>query len=176
MIRASLSPRQSRQRGAALFIGLIFLLLITMIGVIAIQTSTLEERMAGNARDINVATQAAEMALRAGETQINARTEQTPTTGYYNVEATAAPDAADYSQWTSANAKSLTTITFTSMKVNSTPLFWIEKQPNTALANKSMETVQTMTIEPFYVSAYSTGGSGTANVVLQSAYRRLISN
>lgn len=56
-----------RQRGSALAISLIFLLLMTLLGVSAMQGSNMQERMAGNLRDRNMAFQAAEAALRAGE-------------------------------------------------------------------------------------------------------------
>jgi type IV pilus assembly protein PilX len=55
------------QSGAVLIISLIVLLLLTLIGVSSIQTTTLEEKMAGNYRDKNLAFQAAEAALRHGE-------------------------------------------------------------------------------------------------------------
>jgi type IV pilus assembly protein PilX len=55
------------QRGSALIVSLVFLLLLTMLGVAAMRSSTLQERMAGNSRDVNIAFQAAEAALRAGE-------------------------------------------------------------------------------------------------------------
>lgn len=56
-----------KQCGSVLAIALIFLLLMTLIGVTAMRTSTMQERMAGNMRDRNLAFQAAEMALREGE-------------------------------------------------------------------------------------------------------------
>lgn len=55
------------QAGAVLVISLIFLLLMTIIGVTTMQTTTLQERMAGNTRDMNLALQSAESALRDGE-------------------------------------------------------------------------------------------------------------
>ncbi|MCG5509823.1 pilus assembly PilX family protein [Ectothiorhodospira lacustris] len=55
------------QQGSALIIALVFLLLMTMVGVSALQQTTLQERMAGNLRDRNLAFQASEAALRAGE-------------------------------------------------------------------------------------------------------------
>ena len=65
----TLSPR-SRQSGAALISGLIFLVVLTMIGVTAARMSTLEERMSGNMRDRAIAMQAAELALRDAERDI----------------------------------------------------------------------------------------------------------
>lgn len=55
------------QRGAALVVGLIFLLVMTLIGVAAMRSTGLQERMAGNLRDRSLAFQAGEAALRAGE-------------------------------------------------------------------------------------------------------------
>ena len=56
-----------RQTGAALITSLILLIVMTMIGVTAMQTTALEEKMAGNMRDQNLAFQAAEAGLRDAE-------------------------------------------------------------------------------------------------------------
>ena len=55
------------QTGVVLVISLIILLLLTIIGLTAMQTTALEEKMAGHLRDKNLAFQAAESALRAAE-------------------------------------------------------------------------------------------------------------
>lgn len=49
---------------------ILFLLLLTLIGVTSMNTSVLQERMAGNIRDIEVALQAGETSLRYGESQM----------------------------------------------------------------------------------------------------------
>ena len=56
-----------RESGAALIVALLFLVILAMLGVSSMSSTTLEERMSGNARDQNVAMQAAEAALRDGE-------------------------------------------------------------------------------------------------------------
>lgn len=66
------------QRGMVLVVGLIFLLLMTIIGTTAIQTTTLDERMAGNMKDRNVAFQAAEAALRNAEQDIRGNGTRVP--------------------------------------------------------------------------------------------------
>ena len=58
------APRGRRQSGAVLVVALMFLLIITMLGVTTMQSTTSEERMAGSARDWNNALQAAEAAMR----------------------------------------------------------------------------------------------------------------
>lgn len=65
-----LTPRL-RQRGVVLVISLLMLLVLTMIGLAATRGTTLEQRMTANQNDQEVAFQAAEAALRAGESQIS---------------------------------------------------------------------------------------------------------
>lgn len=60
-----------QQRGAALITSLIILLVLTVLGVSAMSTSSLEELMAGNLRDQNLSFQAAEAALQDGERYID---------------------------------------------------------------------------------------------------------
>jgi type IV pilus assembly protein PilX len=58
------------QRGSVLVVGLIFLALMSLIGVTAYSVATQEERMAGNARDRLRAFEAAEAALRDCEQRV----------------------------------------------------------------------------------------------------------
>ncbi len=60
-----------QQHGAALVTSLIILLVLTVLGVSAMSTSSLEELMAGNLRDQNLSFQAAEAALQDGERYID---------------------------------------------------------------------------------------------------------
>ncbi len=62
---------KDRQHGATLAIVLIFLVLVTLIGVTALTTTTLEEKMAGNLKEQNLAFQAAEAALRDAKLDIS---------------------------------------------------------------------------------------------------------
>lgn len=66
---SSFRPRK-KQGGAVLAVGLVFLVLLTLLGVTAMQVTGMEERMAGNLRDRNLAFQAAEFALREGEESV----------------------------------------------------------------------------------------------------------
>ncbi|MDP1864036.1 MAG: PilX N-terminal domain-containing pilus assembly protein [Thiobacillus sp.] len=56
-----------QQTGIALITGLVFLVMLTLIAVTAMQSTTLEERMAGNARSRDLAFQAAEATVRGAE-------------------------------------------------------------------------------------------------------------
>lgn len=83
------------QRGAALIVGLIMLLLLTLIGVAGMRDTLLQEKMAGNMRDRELALQAAESALRAAETKLGALTEPTfsNSNGMYDLNTTAGQTA-----------------------------------------------------------------------------------
>lgn len=84
MKRSTPVPRSAprNQRGAALAISLIFLLILTLLGITAMSGSTVQERLAGNQRDLELAFEAAEAALRDGEIDlINRTAPPTPVTG-----------------------------------------------------------------------------------------------
>jgi type IV pilus assembly protein PilX len=61
------SPNLTRQRGAVLVVSLLLLLVMTVLGLGASQSTRLQERMAGNQRDQEIALQSAEASLRAAE-------------------------------------------------------------------------------------------------------------
>lgn len=56
-----------REAGVVMITALLFLFVMTLLGVAAMQSSLLQERMAGHLRDSHMAFQAAESALRGGE-------------------------------------------------------------------------------------------------------------
>ncbi|WP_417227672.1 pilus assembly PilX family protein [Amphritea sp.] len=69
MIYDRVSVYKEKERGAVLIISLIFLLILSFIGISSMQGTSVQEKMAGNLRDRNSAFSAAEAALREGESQ-----------------------------------------------------------------------------------------------------------
>lgn len=65
----SLQQRQA-QRGMVLLVSLVFLLLLTLIGLSSMQSANLQEKMAGSVSLRNQSFQAAEAALRVGESAV----------------------------------------------------------------------------------------------------------
>lgn len=63
---------KNQQQGVILVLSLVILMAMTLIGVTAMQNITQEERMANNARQRNLAFQAAEAGIRAGEVTLRA--------------------------------------------------------------------------------------------------------
>lgn len=84
-----------RQGGAVLIVGLIILVVLTLLGVQSLRGNLAQERMSYNVRERNLAFQAAEAALRIGES-----------TGPFP---SATPALADPLNWTAANATSTVT-------------------------------------------------------------------
>jgi type IV pilus assembly protein PilX len=64
-----------RQRGAILVTSLLLLLILTVLGVAMMKMTNMQERMAGNTRDLNLALQGAEAALRDGEGRVDGLTD-----------------------------------------------------------------------------------------------------
>ncbi len=60
-----------KQQGSALIVALSILMVLTILGVSAMRTASLEEKLSGNIRDRQIAFEAAEAALRAAETFIS---------------------------------------------------------------------------------------------------------
>ncbi|MES1191010.1 MAG: PilX N-terminal domain-containing pilus assembly protein [Steroidobacter sp.] len=86
------------QSGAALIVSLIFLLIMTILALSMSQTTTLEERMAGNARDANLAFQGAESGLKSAVTYMNGISDAGPTVVSNSVDLTNQDDS-----WWTAN-------------------------------------------------------------------------
>lgn len=62
-----------QQQGAVLIVALIMLLLLTIIGLSSMRGTSMQESMAGNMRDSNLALQASEAALRKGEEEVTSK-------------------------------------------------------------------------------------------------------
>lgn len=80
----------TRQSGVALPVTLIFLVVMTMIGVAAIRNVSLEEKMSGNLRSQQLAFEAAEQVLRYCEGLVQAKPQSDPA-AYPQLEAGPVP-------------------------------------------------------------------------------------
>ncbi|MCA0392915.1 MAG: pilus assembly protein [Proteobacteria bacterium] len=75
------------QRGVALYIALIMLILLAMIGIVGMQVAGMQERMASSYRAVNRAFQAAEGVVRQAECAIEAIANRTAPGACTNVTA-----------------------------------------------------------------------------------------
>jgi type IV pilus assembly protein PilX len=73
MMNKQFTISNNRQQGVILITSLIFLLVMSVLSVGSMQSTMLQERMASNEKEINIAFQAAEAALRSGESWLQAQ-------------------------------------------------------------------------------------------------------
>ena len=71
--RRTTLPSRQNQAGYVLLLGVVFILIMTVFGLYAMNGSILQLRMSGNYRDAKVASEASEMALRWGESYLQSR-------------------------------------------------------------------------------------------------------
>jgi type IV pilus assembly protein PilX len=168
------------QRGAALVTSLLLLLVLTIIGVTAMQMTRLQERMAGGTRDMNLALQGAEAGLRNGEAMIQARASRPDTCiavpcNFWQLGMLLQPQARD-TPWWQANGieferdpASPAQHEITSLKDD--PDFLVESLG--FVSDSLTEGHGPPQGRDFYqVTARSAGGSGKANTVLRTTYAR----
>lgn len=155
------------QAGMALTVSLIFLLLMTMLGVSAMQISVTQERMAGNLRDRNLSFQAAEAGLRAGEFWLLTPGNYVIADGNAHiVEAIAPLTLAD---WTGAGATG--GVAGFDPQLAGDPVFHVGPPSMRRTGEGLGVSLAKIRCEPFYpVTARGQGGTDTAVVVLQSTF------
>ena len=163
MRRISRGPR--RQRGMTLVMAAVFLLCMAMLGAWSLSSNALQERMAGNTRNRDLALQAAEAALKDAEFTVSTwRTETfNGTNGLLVYVATQANDKAYWqnaSRWTSYRSVPTGGLN----QVAEAPKYVIEKMPNTVNPSNPALT----DVENYRVTARAVGGDANAVVILQS--------
>lgn len=165
------------QRGAALVVALIFLLVLTLLGTTAMRGTTMQERMAGNTRDWNLAFQAAEAALREAENFLLTTAvlpEFDDTDGFYQVNSPLRP------AWNAippTDGNGFITYGGALPDVARAPRYFIEELSTVRPAGTETET-GTPLDEVFYFrvtavgyGAAQSGGAPVASVVLSTVYR-----
>jgi len=176
----NLPKLQKKQSGVVLVISLVMLLLLTLIGVTATQVTSLEEKMAGNAKNYNIAFQAAETTLRGAEAYVETLVTTSSfdgTNGLYG-EVDTDPNYLNSSSWGStvsvASAR-----TFSDIPAAYQPRFIIKyivaDEPNlNAKLNIGGygESTAGGQATIFRVTSKSTGITGRSQVVLQSYYAK----
>lgn len=164
-------PAGNRQQGAVLIVSLVILLILTLLGISSMQTTSMEERMAGNMRDRDLAFHAAEVALREGENALTGVVlpDFDGTGGWHKAYEELYWDTID---WT--DASEVITATTQIDQVAAQPAYYLEELPVSVASGESL--VVGFAPPPaagnFRVTARGVGSSGTATVILQSTFRR----
>ena len=175
-------PRK-KQRGAVLIFCLVFLLVLTMMGVSSMESAVLEERMAGNMQDINAAFQAAESSLQTAENwlanQINwPSTSNNGTTTVWDRDSMD-PDTVDSLHWWQDSARDTNAwwgnngVEVTTVEgVGSAPHYIIEELSNITTGQSiGIGSGQQNRVRVFHrITARGTGVGDAAVVQLQSTF------
>ncbi len=164
-----------KQQGAVLVVALIVLLVLTLVGVASLQSTSVDERMAGNLRDLNLALQATDSALREAEGIIDGFANTTgfgTGGGLYSLGN--APDPFADSTWTGASSN----VSTLGLGLPNNPRFFIEligdfsdetgTEINVLNYGQSSEGAVTV----FRIVARGTGAADKAQVILESFYGR----
>jgi type IV pilus assembly protein PilX len=186
-MRKQTSTGKSRQSGTALITSLLLLLVMTVLGVVMMRTSVMQERMAGNTRDLNMALQGGEAGLRYGEAVLDALAAQPdPSTAVpcvvvcaTNVLPVAVYDPAQF-DWLNSNNSTkygqggvVATLTGAAGtgKLNVEPRYTIE-YAGFIPDNKELPPTSTDGRDVYQVTSRSTGASGLTNTVVRSTFAR----
>lgn len=175
-ISSSLLIRR-KQGGMTLLVGLILLVMLTVISIIGFRNTTLSERMTGNAVDRNVSFQSAESAGKEGIAVIEAGS--LSGAGYY---ATPLPNGGNTNYWTQGAGPASSTCTTEAVFswticAASVATKYANNAQNAQYVIELLSQVTTgtgpvTTVSNYRVTSRSTGGSGQADVVLQSIYSK----
>lgn len=186
-MKRHLAPRQSlpspqAQRGVVLFVALIFLIIMTVIGLAALNNNNLQTRMAFGHAESNAAFQSAETALVTGEAWLTAQTAQpspscadpcSDTTLIWPRYGLATPllDPATIASesWWADNGRA---VGGTVYGVSTQPEYVVEDlgPDNTGSLTTGVGT--TYRIYYFQVTARGYGATGASRTVVQSVYAR----
>lgn len=177
------SQTYKQQTGAALITSLALLLVLTLIGLSAMNTTTLEEKMTGSVYNQQVSFQRAEAALRIGENTAQlVEQNDTPAAGTTGLYDFIDPTNPNYPVWDYSSGKD-----FDGWYITNTadvehipdhdfnPSYVIEyisdyqQNPNCILNTPAAEECDTHTI--YRVTARAQGLNDRATSVVQSSYR-----
>lgn len=178
-----LRPRRTgRQRGAVLVGALLFLMLLTVLGTTGVVSTTLQERMASNARNRDLAFQATEHALKDANAWLQTQTKATMR-DYISADGVdliagdgirangeSHPNDTDYWRntfnWNSADL--LTPVGTSLGAIADQPKYVIERLP--PVADCDLAKPGNQPCDHYRVTARGLGGSAESVVILQTLY------
>ena len=189
MMRQMTRLSRARQSGMSLFPALMFLLVLSVIGISALNSTLMQEKMVANAKDLNIAFQAAEAGLRDAEADVSKNIDAgsvfssscvnglcTPPSTWPSPSSADISKAVDWSDTSKSRAYGNYTSSPTLPTVASQPLYIIER-------------LSTLPVEPggsvglgcgagcvhsggsaYRLTVLATGARSETRVVLQSTY------
>ena len=174
-----------KQKGSVLVISLIILVAMTLIGITAMRTSVMQEKMAGNMRNKELAFQAAEATLREAEQYVQNNVISTVafdtdgSDGLYNFstlnDSTRNDRIWETLNWDSSDSLEYTAFT-SSYNISTAPRYVIQHMASTGNENDEIN-LDNMgqgtgggNVEAFLITVRASGGNDNSFVTLQSTW------
>jgi len=168
-------PNQRRQRGVALLVVLMLLLIMTLLGLASLRGALMEERMAAGTFDRGLMFQAAESALREAEAR-TATTKSFQYTDSCTAGLCGRPNPTNQDayvdRWLLANPPFVNAAAVTADGISVTPGYFIEymgEAPNWPGCDREVP-IQAGCLGPRYRITARAQAEGRSEVVLQSSY------
>ena len=182
MITVGNNRSQHSQRGVALIMSLVMLLILTILGLSSVQSTSLQQRMSLNARDSDLAFQAAESAVNEAEGWMSTNTsllvfQAANSNGLYDAPDLGSVDLSTF-DWSNPgnDMRGYITLSPSLSDVATQPKYIIEwvktvisEEDTLNLGNIGQDTGSGRT-QVFRVTAYGTGGTDSAHVMIQTTY------
>ena len=168
--RSAISP--GKQSGAALIIALVLLVIMTLLGLSALRSVSLEEKMSGQTYDRSISFQGTEAALREAEAWVATNkpivaADTCTSSGVCGPQTTTSED-----RWLDSSISWATASEVESASISVTPQYLIEYLGNNFPCqpmNLSSST-SSNTCKRYRITARSNAGADRASVTLQSIF------
>ncbi|HDY86393.1 hypothetical protein LCGC14_0553940 [marine sediment metagenome] len=160
-----------KQQGVVLVISLIMLLIMTILAISSMSTTILEEKMSGNFKDRNMAFQAAEAGLRAGESYLRT----TPVLPVFDGSGGLyLPTTLGLPRWKPDNWASINSREYicTLSGVTTAPRYIIEELLPVNEPGGSLEAGVAAESRYYRITSKAFGGTESSFVMLQTTYKR----
>lgn len=172
-----------RQGGFVLILGMVFLVVLTLIGISNMRSSMMEERMTGGFSDrTNLALESAELALREAEKYLDGVAVgpfDGSQPGLHDVK----PNGEDYNFWRgascsatsfnwSAGACSYVTSSKQLPHTVAAPRYVIERYADAVVPGSKRYGQPKQVVEVYRITARGVGGQASTAVILQTTYKR----
>lgn len=163
---------QQSQRGSVLIMGLVVVMVLSILVLSASQSAVFQLKMTGNLRDKDLAFQAAESGLKAGESYLKQAT-QKELAGIFDGKQGLFTYDRKRQLKNEADWKELGAVeTYELTQVRQKPAYIIEELPDIKTAGDSLAVPQTIDGVYYRVTSKSKGGTDASFVVLQSMYKK----
>lgn len=171
------NKHKHKQHGAVLVTGVIFLVVLTILVLSIMRSATLEERMASNARNRQIALQAAEAVIRDAENTLLGATTAGPIDPFYiegfNADCTNGFCSIDAAKWKSIDWDDDSTTTRTFATASSLSISNVPSQPRYYVEYINKSDTPNCPKVVYRITARGVGPD-SSTVLLQTNFRRQV--